>query len=120
MDKNLFNNFKILMAILREVPLCIAIFTFVSIIIQFFGYYFIGLNYLASLSFLIAILLLGASYIFKFCYYHRIGLYYATIAQSLCIIDKYIGLPVDLVELFVIHILLFLWLVISLLYFKLK
>jgi len=108
------------MAILRRIPLCMAIFQFIYIISQFFGYNYIWLNYIFFSSLLTLVFLYIASFLLKFCYYHRVSLHYVTITNIICIIDKYIGLPLDLVSLFIIHMLIFIWLCVSLIYFRYK
>ena len=44
-----------------------------------------------------------SSYVFKFCEYHRMPLYYIIVNNLISIIDLYIGIPVSDYELLMIH-----------------
>ena len=44
-----------------------------------------------------------SSYVFKFCEYHRVPLYYIIVNNLISIIDLYIGIPVSNYELLMIH-----------------
>lgn len=118
MDLNYISKFKILLNISRWYPLVFAICTFMSIILQFNGYYLEFLIKSSVISWLVLIYLYIISYALSFCFYHRLSLHYILISQLLCYIDQKIGLPLDLTELFILHITLFLILIISLIYFK--
>ena len=118
MDAKLIKDLKVELLILKYIPLTVAILQFLSIIMQFFWTYNILIGVLGGIGFIPLIFLYISSYKFKFCLYHRIPLYYATIVQLLGLFDVYIGIPVSLMTLFVIHIILFICLILSMIYFK--
>lgn len=65
-------------------------------------------------------LILKASYLFGFCTYHRMFLWYMLVNDVICITDYEFGLPISEWNLFVLHIIvagIFMFLV---LYFRLK
>ena len=65
-------------------------------------------------------LILKASYLFGFCTYHRMFLWYILVNDVICITDYEFGLPISEWNLFVLHIIvagIFMFLV---LYFRLK
>lgn len=120
-DKNLRKTeTKLLILLIKWFPLIIAIFQFVNIITQFFTEKIIIFDYIACTSVLSLLFLYLCSYVFKFCFYHRISLHYLVITQLMCILDKYIGIPITAEQLFWIHINLFCSLLVILLYFKFK
>ena len=41
------------------------------------------------------IFLYVSSYVFKFCFYHRIFLHYIVINYAISVYDEYIGIPLD-------------------------
>lgn len=118
MEVNLINNFKLLMKILKTIPLIYATVQFIQIIIEFLGYNIGWLGLIGGVSLIPLLFLFLSSYVFKFCYYHRLPLYYLLISQIICIVDYYIGIPISIVWLFIIHLSLFCWLILRILYFK--
>ena len=120
-DKNLRKTeTKLLILLVKWFPLIIAVFQFINLITQFFTEKIIILDYIACTSVLSLIFLYLCSYVFKFCFYHRISLHYLVITQLMCVIDKYIGIPITTEQLFWVHINLFCSLLVILLYFKFK
>lgn len=115
---NLLNAFKNEMLILKLLPIILAILHFVNIMLQFNGILLPIISIIGGIGFIPITFLYISSYVFKFCYYHRISLHYLLISQILLILDEYIGIPIDLYTLLIIHISLFLWLILSLIYFK--
>lgn len=61
------------------------------------------LSYLGSCSILMLIYLYIASYVFKFCSYHRMFLHYIVIITGLNIYDYYVGIPVNDLNLLIIY-----------------
>ena len=120
MAENYVKKFKLLLAVVKKIPIIMAIAQFAMTIIQFFGVVpnWIQIVFGMSISSLIFFYL--SSFVFDFCYYHRLPLYYIFASQMLCLYDTYIGLPINTIWLFVIHIMLFLVMVIQLIKFYLK
>ena len=90
--------------------------TFLYIIYTLFGFLGIDLviiSYFAHLSILPWIFLYLCSKKFKYCYVHRMPLYYIAINEALTVIDNYIGIPLSLFNLLVVHLILIGSLIIS-------
>lgn len=64
------------------------------------------LSHLFGMSFLPWCFLLLSSYVFKFCLFHRIPLYYIALNHVISLIDYYIGIPLELEPWVVLHILI--------------
>lgn len=45
-----------------------------------------------------------ASFTFKYCYVHRLPLYYIGVNELLTNLDYYIGIPIETINLFLIHL----------------
>ena len=89
-NKKLLAIFRIY---LKLIPIVIAIIYFLNTTLSYFKLYPKVLNYLVFIL-LIAFIYI-ASYLLKFCEYHRMFLHYTTITWILNIIDLYIGTPVS-------------------------
>ena len=93
------------------------------IIYTLFGFYGIDLNLLGSfihLSLLYLIYLLIDSIRFKFCYVHRLPLYYIALNEIITEIDYYFNIQDDVIQLMVIHILLVALLIFGYSYYYVK
>lgn len=64
------------------------------------------LSHLFGTSLLPWCFLLLSSYVFKFCLFHRIPLYYIALNHVISIVDYYIGIPLELKSWVVLHILI--------------
>lgn len=109
---------KLMRIYLKLVPIIIAILSFANCICAYFG---IQLKFLAhAFLFLLIGFVYIASYVLKFCEYHRISLHYIVIIYLINCYDYYIGIPVDYIELFMIYsIITFIAIIIGI-YLKLK
>ena len=70
------------------------------------SYFYIDLpilSYIGGVSVLSLVFFYLASYVFKFCEYHRMFLHYITINWILNIIDYYFGIPVSDKGMFLIY-----------------
>jgi len=76
MDSNLINNFKVEMLILKYIPFILALFQFIALILQFFNPYLTILGYVGGTSLISLFYFYKSSFVFKFCEYHRLPLYY--------------------------------------------
>lgn len=91
-------------------------------IFQFLDIDLIILGHLTHISILSWIFMYVTSLLFKFCYVHRLPLYYIALNDSLTILDYYVGIPVSINNLLLIHLLLIILLIFgySIFYIKLK
>ena len=92
---------KLLRIYLKLIPVIIAILSFVNCI---FAYYGIQLKFLAhAFLFLLIGFVYIASYVLKFCEYHRISLHYIVVIYLINCYDYYIGIPINYIELFMLY-----------------
>ena len=118
MDAELIRNFKLIMLILKYIPLVLAVLTFLMLLLQIYSPYIIVLGYFGGTSFLSLLFFYLSSYVFRFCEYHRMPLHYLTIVTIISLVDLFIGIPISFLSLIIIHISLFISLIISIIYFK--
>ena len=88
---------KTLLAIFRMylklIPIVIAIIYFLNTTLSYFNLYPKVLNYLVFVLLIVFVYI--ASYLLKFCEYHRMFLHYFVVIHIINIIDCYIGIPVS-------------------------
>lgn len=60
-----------------------------------FGKKEVVLSYIGGTSYLVLLSMLLTSYVFDFCSYHRVPLYYILVNNTLVLYDYYVGLPID-------------------------
>ena len=80
----------------------------------------ISIGYIASLSVLPWLHLYSASHALEFCYVHRLPLYYILIDEILLVTDNYLCIPLNVYNLFMIHLLLIGLLVFGYTYYYVK
>ncbi len=86
---------KIAVFLLKIIPMLLALLYIIATIFDSMGYAFSAtiINYVAF--FLVYSFLYVISYVFSFCFYHRMFLHYIIIVNIIKIIDYYIGIPLD-------------------------
>lgn len=77
-------------------------------------------SFVGSLSILPLLFLYLSSFVFKFCTYHRLPLYYVFISDCISYYDLYIGIPVSTRNLFVINMAIAGIMMFLIIYLKLK
>lgn len=95
--------YKIEIYLLKILPALIACIYLINIFLSYFCIEVKALNYLGHLSIIPMIFIFISSYVFKFCEYHRVPLYYIIVNNTISIIDLYLGIPVTNYELLMIH-----------------
>lgn len=109
---------KIFRIYLKLIPIVLATLSFLNCVVAYFGFEFKLLAH-AFMFFLISFIYV-ASYVLKFCEYHRMLLHYIVVIYIINCIDYYIGIPFNDTEILITtFILTFIMLVITL-YLKLK
>jgi hypothetical protein len=99
--------YKIQLYLLKVIPM---VMTFICLINSILSYYDIDLpilSYLGSCSVLMLIYLYIASYVFKFCKYHRMFLHYIVVTTILNTYDYYIGIPLTDLQLLLLYLIVF-------------
>ena len=98
--------YKIEIIGIKYIPFIIAIMYFIDTILDAFKVDIDILSHLFGMSFLPWCFLLLSSYVFKFCLFHRIPLYYIALNHVISLVDYYIGIPLELEPWVVLHILI--------------
>lgn len=60
-----------------------------------FGKQLVAISYIGGTSYLVLLSMLLTSYVFEFCSYHRVPLYYILLNNTLVLYDYYIGIPIS-------------------------
>lgn len=77
-------------------------------------------SFIGSLSILPMLFLYLSSFVFRFCIYHRLPLYYCFISDCISLYDLYVGIPISNRNLFVLNMMILGIFVLLLVYFKFK
>jgi len=95
---------KIFLILTKFTPHLIGLIYIIYTIAQFLEFDLVGLGYLSSLTLLPWINLYSASLALEFCYVHRLPLYYVAIDEILLVTDQYYGIPLNVYNLFLLHL----------------
>ena len=95
--------YKIFIIALKYVPAIITIFYIVNTFLSFVGIDTFWMSYISGVSILTWIFLYIASFVFKYCKYHRLMLYYIALNDIITIIDYHYSIPVEDKTLLMIH-----------------
>lgn len=96
---------------------------FVYILYTMLNFYGVDNNIIGCfyhVSFRVLGIFILASFVFKFCYVHRLPLYYIGLNELITSIDYYINIPIDTFNLLVIHLLLIILLIFGYTYYYIK
>ena len=109
---------KLFRIYLKLIPIILSTLSFLNCVVAYFG---IELKLLAhSFMFFLISFIYVASYVLKFCEYHRMFLHYIVVIYIINCIDYYIGIPFNDIEILIItFIFTFITLIITL-YLRLK
>lgn len=95
--------YKIQLYLLKVIPMVMAFICLLNTILSYFDIDVILLSYLGSCSILMIVYLYIASYVFRFCEYHRMFLHYIVVITGLNTYDYYVGIPVSDLHLLIIY-----------------
>lgn len=113
-------NRKIFLILTKYTSHLIGILYVIYTILYFLEVDPVSIGYLASLSVLPWINLYSASFALDFCYVHRLPLYYILIDELLLVTDNYLYIPLDVYNLFLLHLLVIGLLVFGYTYYYVK
>lgn len=110
------------LCLLKWLPYLIALVYFTNTLFSLFSIDLPILSYIAGMSLISIAFMYISSYVFQFCVYHRLPLHYVVVNIILCSIDYYIGIPISLKEIIILHCCVFLLFIFiaTLLYLKSK
>ena len=102
-EKNLY---KLELIFIKILPLGIALCYLLNTVLSYFGIDAVILSYIGGMSILPTAFILISSFVFKFCIYHRLPIYYIIISDIFNYIDFYIGIPITTRNLFILNMLI--------------
>lgn len=89
------SSHKLLLVVLKFIPMITALGYFLNTLFAYFGIETPILSHLCGMSLLPWLFIMIAAYVFKFCIYHRMFLYYVFVSDVINIIDYYVGIPMS-------------------------
>lgn len=107
-------KYKLFLGFLKVLPIIMAGLYLCNTILSYFDVDLSLFSYLAGVGIIPWLFILISSYLFKFCEYHRMFLWYIIVNNIICWVDEEFGLPISDRGYFVLHIIvagLFLFLV---------
>lgn len=98
--------YKAELYLIKVIPM---LFAFLSLLNDALSYFNIDvplISYIGSVSILTLAFMYLSSYVFRFCFYHRMFIHYTAVNWVLNIIDYYVGIPLSDRSLFVMYMIL--------------
>lgn len=84
---------KALLYLIKVIPIIIAFSYMFDVILSYFNMDVPALSYLTGTSFITLALLYMASFVFKFCPYHRMFIHYVALYNIITAYDYHFGIP---------------------------
>ena len=95
--------YKVLLLILKIIPMATAIGYALNTLFAYIGIETPLFSNICGISLLPWVYILLSAFVFKFCIYHRMFLYYILVTDIINIIDYYIGIPISTRNIFALH-----------------
>ena len=102
-EKSKRSKYKLLIIVLKFIPMLTALCYMSSTIFNYFGYNIEPLSNFGGMSLLTWLFIYLASIVFNFCAYHRMFLWYIFIDDLFNIIDYYITIPISTDSILMLH-----------------
>lgn len=112
--------YRIEICMLKVIPMLIAGCYFLNTSLSYIGIESPLFSYIGGLSLLPLLFLYLSSFVFRFCLYHRMFLYYVFVSDIISYYDLYIGISVSDRDLFVLNEIIASTFLFIILYLKLK
>jgi len=97
---------KSFLIILKYIPHMLAFNYVIYTLLEFIGFDVIWMGYIFHLSIIPWLFLYLTSFVFKYCYVHRLPLYYIGLNELITISDFYLTIPLSDNKLLIVHLLL--------------
>lgn len=94
---------KLLLIILKIIPVITALCYLLNTVLACFGIDASFFSHISGMSLFPWLFILIATFVFKFCVYHRMFLYYILVCDIINAVDYYIGIPIDTFNLLILH-----------------
>ena len=95
--------YKLLILMLKYIPMLISLVYVLNTALSYFYIDIPVLSNLAGMSILPWIFMYLSATVFRFCLYHKMFLHYILVTDIINIIDYYVGIPIEDLELLMIH-----------------
>lgn len=95
--------YKLLILMLKYIPMLISLVYVLNTTLSYFYIDIPVLSNLAGMSILPWIFMYLSATVFRFCLYHKMFLHYILVTDIINIIDYYVGIPIEDLELLMIH-----------------
>ncbi len=102
-EKSRENKHKLLILVLKFIPMLTALCYMTSTILNYFDYNIEPLSNIGGMSLLTWVFIYLASVVFKFCSYHRMFLWYILVDDLFNIIDYYWSIPISTDSILMLH-----------------
>lgn len=112
--------YKIELLLIKIIPFIIMLFYILNSILSYFNIDILLLSVVSGLSILTWLFLFISSFVFRFCVYHRLPLYYIFITDIVNYYDNIIGIPISNRNLFILNIIIAGIFILLIVYFKFK
>ena len=97
-------KYKLFLGFLKVLPMIMAGLYLMNTILSYFDVDWTIFSYLTGVGVIPWLFILVASYLFRFCEYHRMFLWYIMVNNVICWIDGEYGLPISNRGFFVLHV----------------
>lgn len=112
--------YKIELLIIKVIPFIIMLCYVLNSVLSYYNINGEVFSVIGGQSILTWIFLYISSFVFRFCIYHRLPLYYILISDILAYYDNIIGIPISNKELFVLNISIIGVFILLIVFFKFK
>ena len=112
--------YKIELLLIKVIPFIIMCCYVVNSVLSYFEINTIILSIIGGMSILPLIFLFVSSFVFRFCIYHRLPLYYILITDIINYYDNTIGIPMSNKSLFVLNMIIVGIFILIIVFFKFR
>lgn len=112
--------YKIELLVIKVIPFIIALCYLLNVVLSYIGLDTLILSFLGGLSVFPFIFLYLSSFVFRFCIYHRLPLYYIIVSECINYYDNLVGIPIDNKSLFTLNLIVAGVFILLIVYFKFK
>ena len=112
--------YKIELYLIKTIPVIIAALGLLNTILSYYNVDVEILSFIGGISLLPWLFLYISSFVFKFCLYHRLFLYYIAITELLAWYDYKFGVPLSAKGYLILHLVIAGIFIILITYFKFK
>lgn len=102
-DKDLY---KLELLVLKSLPIMIMLCYLTNTILSYFKIDLVIFSIIGGLSILPIVFILISSFVFKFCIYHRLPIYYIIVSDIMNYYDLYIGISLSNRWLFILNMII--------------